>query len=497
MDEYRRHLDDGHIENSREIFGSLVSATKSTLASADRCCPVCFVFPESLKELQSHIALHLERFAVFSLPRSVEEEDEDLNEDGSQNVNIAFDGSRDDDAVSDLDIDEGEEGPFSSAAFIARQRWQLLLDRICQDVGFDRGSLIRSVSTQSPLQNMQRMASENLVQGRLEEAEELFTEILDVRRRALGQEHKRTLASMSDLASVYELKGQLDQAAALRAQVVDIQTRLSGVNQQERLLSVANLAVPYRNQGWSQESEALESRLRQAEEVQRTLMTRESVLGQEALKQVPQKDDQTRLFDAVRTGNEPLVKVLLATEGVSPDAPDSNLRTPLSWAAGFGDSTLTKLLLATEGVDPDSKDCRGQTPLSWAADCGHDVVVRLLLANEHVDPDSKDASGWTPLAWAASKGYESVVQLLLAKEGVDADSKSLSGLTPLVWAVVNGYKGVVKLLLNSGRVDATYEDSSGRTPLSYAENNGHEEIVEVLESYLESLEESSPEAASS
>jgi ankyrin repeat protein len=52
------------------------------------------------------------------------------------------------------------------------------------------------------------------------------------------------------------------------------------------------------------------------------------------------------------------------------------------------------------------------------------------------------------------------------------------------------------LPLNSGRVDTTYEDFNGQTPLSYAEKSGHEEIMEVLESYLEFLEASLPEAAS-
>jgi ankyrin repeat protein len=40
---------------------------------------------------------------------------------------------------------------------------------------------------------------------------------------------------------------------------------------------------------------------------------------------------------------------------------------------------VVRQLLAENGVDPDSKDRYGRTPLSWAARNGHEAVVRLLI----------------------------------------------------------------------------------------------------------------------
>jgi hypothetical protein len=50
----------------------------STIKNVHRSCPVCSVVLGSVQKLQSHIALHLERFAMFSLPRltNISEESE-------------------------------------------------------------------------------------------------------------------------------------------------------------------------------------------------------------------------------------------------------------------------------------------------------------------------------------------------------------------------------------------------------------------------------------
>ena len=74
------------------------------------------------------------------------------------------------------------------------------------------------------------------------------------------------------------------------------------------------------------------------------------------------------------------MKLLLEREDVSPDRPDNDGLTPLSWAARSGHDVVVKLLLEQEGVNPDKPDNNGGTPLSWAALCGHDEVVKLLRA---------------------------------------------------------------------------------------------------------------------
>ena len=73
-----------------------------------------------------------------------------------------------------------------------------------------------------------------------------------------------------------------------------------------------------------------------------------------------------------------IVKLLLEREGVNPDRPDQDGRTPISLAAGDGHERLVKLLLEQGHVNPDRPDNDHQTPVSWAARNGHDGVVKLL-----------------------------------------------------------------------------------------------------------------------
>lgn len=81
---------------------------------------------------------------------------------------------------------------------------------------------------------------------------------------------------------------------------------------------------------------------------------------------------------AVQYEDEAVVKLLLATDGVNPDTPDSGGRTPLVWAVRSGIQTVVKLLLSTKGVNPESEDSDGRTPLYWATEYRHAAVVKLL-----------------------------------------------------------------------------------------------------------------------
>ncbi|EGR49435.1 uncharacterized protein TRIREDRAFT_106625 [Trichoderma reesei QM6a] len=52
-----------------------LSLAKSTMTDIQRSCPVCSIDLQNTQESQSHIALHLERFAMFTLPRSTDDPD--------------------------------------------------------------------------------------------------------------------------------------------------------------------------------------------------------------------------------------------------------------------------------------------------------------------------------------------------------------------------------------------------------------------------------------
>ncbi|RYC81153.1 hypothetical protein BFJ63_vAg15952 [Fusarium oxysporum f. sp. narcissi] len=179
-------------------------------------------------------------------------------------------------------------------------------------------------------------------------------------------------------------------------------------------------------------------------------------------------------------GQEAIVKLLLATEGVDVNLKDDYGRTPLSWASENGHEEIVKLLLATEGVDVDSKDDYGRTPLSWAAGKGHVDIVKLLLVIEKVDVDSKDEHGRTPLLWASMNGHVDIVKLLLQTEKVDVDSKAEDGITPLLAVAINGHETIVKLLLATEGIDINSKGEHGITPLFAAASEGHEDIVKLL-----------------
>ncbi|KAH8812882.1 hypothetical protein F5884DRAFT_668366, partial [Xylogone sp. PMI_703] len=108
LDEYRSHLRQDHREYDDETLrNSLIQAAETALQSADRSCPICSLQLDTARSLQSHIALHLERFALFSLPRSIGQETEDSDNGDSDKPNTAFEGSRDQDFDSDASV-EGE-----------------------------------------------------------------------------------------------------------------------------------------------------------------------------------------------------------------------------------------------------------------------------------------------------------------------------------------------------------------------------------------------------
>ncbi|CAI0647003.1 unnamed protein product [Colletotrichum noveboracense] len=85
------------------------------------------------------------------------------------------------------------------------------------------------------------------------------------------------------------------------------------------------------------------------------------------------------------------------------------------------------------------------TPLHWAAANGH-VEVAAALAEAGAYLNAKDSEGWTPLFWAAFGGHAPVVKILL-KLGADPTIKSNRDLTALDWAIGRHEFDVVRLLL--------------------------------------------------
>jgi tetratricopeptide (TPR) repeat protein len=131
---------------------------------------------------------------------------------------------------------------------------------------------VLGVDHPSTLTSMANLASTYRNQGRWNEAEELEVQVMETRKRVLGAEHPSTLTSMGNLASTYSNQGRWKEAEELEMQVMETRKRVLGVEHPSTLTSMANLASTYSNQGRWKEAEELEAQV---------METRKRVLGAE------------------------------------------------------------------------------------------------------------------------------------------------------------------------------------------------------------------------
>jgi tetratricopeptide (TPR) repeat protein len=108
--------------------------------------------------------------------------------------------------------------------------------------------------------------------GRYEEAGKLQVQVMQSRKRILGDEHPFTLGVMNNMALTYNYQGRWKEAELLQAQVVQTMKIVLGNEHPDTLAGILNLSLAYSNQGcW-----------RMAEQLQMQVMqTRTKSLGRE------------------------------------------------------------------------------------------------------------------------------------------------------------------------------------------------------------------------
>ncbi|KAJ9662196.1 hypothetical protein H2198_001547 [Neophaeococcomyces mojaviensis] len=94
--------------------------------------------------------------------------------------------------------------------------------------------------------------------GRWDEAEVTFTELLAIDRKALGEEKLSALSSMAWLASTHRNQGRWEEAEQLEVQVMETFKTKLGADHPDTLSSMANLASTFWNQGRWKEAEQLD-----------------------------------------------------------------------------------------------------------------------------------------------------------------------------------------------------------------------------------------------
>src|SRR6267154_428749 len=81
--------------------------------------------------------------------------------------------------------------------------------------------------------------------GRWKEAEELFVQVMETRKRVLGAEHPDTLTSMGNLTSTYRDQGLWKEAEVLEVQVMETSLRVLRAEHPDTLKCMGNLASTY------------------------------------------------------------------------------------------------------------------------------------------------------------------------------------------------------------------------------------------------------------
>ncbi|KAI1519708.1 kinesin light chain [Pyrenophora tritici-repentis] len=99
--------------------------------------------------------------------------------------------------------------------------------------------------------------------GRYEEAEELYVQVMQTRKRVLGDEHPDMLSSMNNLAATYWNQGRWKEAEELQVQVMQTRKRVLTDEHPDTLTSMNNLALTYWNQGRWKEAEELQVQVMQ------------------------------------------------------------------------------------------------------------------------------------------------------------------------------------------------------------------------------------------
>ncbi|KAF2464786.1 uncharacterized protein BDR25DRAFT_319046 [Lindgomyces ingoldianus] len=79
--------------------------------------------------------------------------------------------------------------------------------------------------------------------GKLGEAAKMFREVLEKRKRILGDEHPDTISAMNNLASTLGDQGQLDEAAKMKREVLEKMTRIFGDEHPKTREATENLDV--------------------------------------------------------------------------------------------------------------------------------------------------------------------------------------------------------------------------------------------------------------
>ncbi|MCJ1465208.1 hypothetical protein MMC07_003824 [Pseudocyphellaria aurata] len=284
ISDFEQHLQNDHGKSALNAdLSNAISVAEEVTESSDRGCPFCLYSITDNHTLRNHIATHLQRIALFALPRSTENEDASEIDDSSWKANAIDRASQELESLQELHFKDATEDETDEESH-----------RILDGLGPARDKLtlraLQSIKHQTQVQyvetNKKELGQEHPItlismvelaltycrHDQWEEAEKLQVQVLETRRGVLGQEHPDTLTSMVDLAFAYCHQERWEEAEELQVQIVETRKKVLGKEHRDTLTSMVELAWAYRSEGRWEEAEIL---------LVQVLRTRKKVLGQE------------------------------------------------------------------------------------------------------------------------------------------------------------------------------------------------------------------------
>ena len=184
------------------------------------------------------------------------------------------------------------------------------------------------------------------------------------------------------------------------------------------------------------------------------------------------------LHEALKSGNENVVRSLFDRRLIDPNSKDAYGRSML-WNAVNGKNEALTSLIISRGLAPTEPEERGKCLHAAITDLGSIPILKQLIEGAGFDPLTEGGYGTTPLADACqiSEGHvhdfdrkpNTGVELTeyLLSVGADPNIMGKGGDTPLICAAGRGSEERVKMLLAAG-ADPLIKNDSGHTPLTAA-----------------------------
>jgi uncharacterized protein len=419
----------------------------------DRPCPICFFAAPDVQKAHSHLARHLERFALFALPRFTCDEDDDAEIDSAAAVD-ATQSSRNLSSDSSAGTGAERDGIVAAAEAGNLARVEDLLDDVSTSDSEKEAALVKAAAaghgdivkiildhgtSVNCCNNQYTPLIAASASGFVDIVADLITRGADVNLSLENDFPEEVNALMAASANGYTdvVKVLISSGAELET-VADFQWPLSIASQRGHddvvvALIDAGAQVNY----------------------------------------LPLDSTETALREAVGGHHHNTAKILIE-KGAKPNLYPRV--SELESAVIQDDEDLVKLMIQA-GAHVDWRASNGETILQTAAGYARTGVVRLLL---QAGADTNEDGHTTALHLAIGRDNEaSTVARLLLEAGARPNALNSFGETPLHLACMRGDDEMVKLLLDAGAdPNASIRRSGGA--LEIARKAGHKKTSDLL-----------------